>query len=330
MAVLENHVNITLSELERNLTGFKIEDFIKTCEDAFDRKAYETAKEVYEHPDIRAVFVSGPTASGKTTFTHKLADYFHDENFQTVTVSLDDYYYFREYNTDKYGRADYESLEILDTKLMLEQINLLIEGQTVKIPHFDFIKKRRDPDKAREVCLAKNGVLLVEGLHGLADSVSGALPKHEWLGVFIMPYATLMEDHRLLDMRDIRILRRVSRDAFYRGAPALATIDYWPMLDYAEDLHFPEYLKNADVYINSFMPYEFYCVAPLAHGLIEKSLKEYKDGKPLISNLTRHKNLAQEELALNEAKRLVAATKKIPAINPSLVPESSILKEFIK
>lgn len=330
MAVLENHVNVTLGDLERNLTSFKIEDYIFSCENKFDDQVLKIAKDIISDGKIRAVFISGPTASGKTTFTHKLAGYLQNAGKQTEILSLDDYYYFTEYSFDEYGRPDFESLDILDTKLMLEQIESLIEGREVLVPGFDFIVKDRDPAKARKISIPENGILLVEGLHGLSDYISGTLPKYEWVGVFIMPYATLMDDIRLLDMRDIRILRRSARDVLHRGASALATIDYWPMLDSAEDLHFPEYLKNADYYINSFMPYEFYCVAPLAHNLILKSLSDYNNGKPIDSNLTKHKGLAQPEPAITLAERLVKATQKIPKISLNLVPETSILNEFIR
>jgi uridine kinase len=290
----------------------------------------EIADTVKNDRKIRAIFVSGPTASGKTTFSHKLSSFLNEGGISSVTVSLDDYYFFQKYEFDEYGRPNFERLEILDTKLMLEQIEELLKGNPVKIPSFDFIIKDRVPDKSREIVLPLNGVVLIEGLHGMSKSISGALPKHEWLGVFIMPYATLSEDARLLEMRDIRILRRISRDALHRGASALATIDYWPMLDREEEVYFHEYLANADVYINSILPYEFYCVAPFAHKLIAKAIMDYDKKIKIDSNLTKHRGLAQPELAVTEAKRLLFATGRIPQINMELVPESSILNEFIR
>lgn len=330
MAVLKNHVQVSIEELEQNLTSFKIEDYIRKCEADFDDRVLKIADKIVNDRNIRAVFISGPTASGKTTFTHKLSSFLIDSGIPTVTISLDDYYYFQEYTFDDYGRPNFERLEILDTNLMLEQINELLIGKPVKIPVFDFIIKDRIPDKARDVSLPLKGVVLIEGLHGMSKSISGALPKHEWLGVFIMPYATLSEDARLLNMRDIRILRRISRDALHRGASALATIDYWPMLDREEEVYFHEYLTNADVYINSVLPYEFYCVAPFAHRLIAKAIEDYDNKIKIDSNLTVHRGLAQPELAIMEAKRLLFATGRIPLINMELVPESSILNEFIR
>ncbi len=330
MATIENHIQITLEELEENFSLFKLDEYILECEKVFDNHAIQIAKHICSNPSIRAIFISGPTASGKTTFTHKLSEILHQNNIPTCEVSLDDFYFFHEFKTDDYGRPDYESLDVLDTDLMIEQIKDLFSGKTVEIPCFDFSVRARIPEKAHKMTLPDNGILLVEGLHGLSKDVSGAIPKEKWHGIFIMPFATLTDDYRLLDKRDIRILRRITRDVLHRGSSALATIDYWPMLDQAEGSYFAEYLANADVYINSILPYEFYCIAPMAHDMIAKALKDYYDGSNVDSNFTKHIGFAQIDLALNEAKRLLAATSKIPRIDLNLVPRNSILNEFIR
>ncbi|MHB1452828.1 MAG: nucleoside/nucleotide kinase family protein [Saccharofermentanales bacterium] len=330
MALLENHIQVTMNELENNLSLFKLEDYITQCEEVFDRRVEEIADRVIHDGNIRAIFISGPSASGKTTFNSKLGRFLNDKEIGTVKMSLDDYYFSHEFKTDEFGRHDYESIDTLDTDLMLSQISGIISGQTISIPYFDFMTKARILSKARETKLADRGVLLVEGLHGLSGAVAGAIDKDRWLGVFIMPYATLNDDYRLLDSRDIRILRRVARDALNRGADALATIDYWPMLDRAEQSSFPEYLRNADVYLNSAMPYEFYCIAPLAGGMIAKSLEDHKNGILYKSRLTVHGGLAQAELALAETERLYKATCKIPQIGIQMVPAGSLLNEFIR
>lgn len=330
MAILKNHIQITLEELESNFSMFKLDDYIKECEDSLDGYVRDIVEKTKANPFIRAIFVSGPTASGKTTFTHKIREFLSESNIPTCVVSLDNYYYMREFLKDAYGRPDYESLTVLDTDLMTRQIKQLLMGETVEIPYFDFTTRARVPEKAFIMTLPENGILLVEGLHGLSESVSGAIPKERWLGVFIMPHATLTDDYRLLDRRDIRMLRRICRDMMHRGASALATIDYWPMLDRSEASYFVEYLKTADLYVNSILPYEFYCVAPLAHDIIEQALIDYYNGSIIDSNFTTESGFAQIELAIQEANRLLNATKKIPRIDLALVPTSSILNEFIR
>lgn len=329
MASLENHIQVTMNELERNLSLFMLDDYIRECEDAFDRKVTDIAGRVKADRRIRAIFISGPSASGKTTFNAKLRAALQNLDIQAVPISLDDYYLSHEFKTDEYGRHDYESMDTLDTALMTAQIGSLIAGETVRIPFFDFRTKSRLEERARETRLTGDGVLLVEGLHGLSADIAGVIPKDRWLGVFIMPYATLNDDYRLLDSRDIRILRRITRDALNRGADALATIDYWPMLDRAEESSFPDYLRNADVYVNSAMPYEFYCVAPLAGDMIDRAMDDFHKGITVDSRLTRHGGLAQPEASVAEAERLYRAVRVIPRIGTQMVPPGSLLNEFI-
>ncbi len=330
MAILENHVQVTLNELEKNMTRFKLEDFIAQCEENLDRQIRGIADHVADNRRIRAIFISGPTSSGKTTINGKLGRTLNDRGIATVRISLDDYYLSREFKTDEYGRHNYESIDTLDTGLIRTQLGQLISGETARIPYFDFMTKTRVEEKARETRLTDEGVLLVEGLHGLSGTVAGSISGDRWLGVFIMPYATLNDDYKLLDSRDIRILRRITRDTLNRGADALATIDYWPMLDRAEGASFPEYLRNADIYMNSVLPYEFYCIPPMAASMIEKSMADYAAGIRYSSRLTSHGGLAQPDLALAEARRLHKAADMLPQAGLDVVPPGSLLNEFIR
>jgi len=212
---------------------------------------------------------------------------------------------------------------------MIKQVKDLFEGITVDIPYFDFSVKIRDPQKARRLTLPKDGILLVEGLHGLSKEVSGCIPKDQWYGVFIMPAATLTDDYRLLDKRDIRILRRITRDVLHRGASALATIDYWPMLDQAERRYLPITWKvrtcmSIPLCLTSFLH--------RAHGARHDCEIPAELSRRIGCGFefTKSIGFAQIDLALQEAERLLAATDKIPRIDLDLVPESSIINEFIR
>lgn len=330
MAILKNHIQVTLNELERNLSMFKLEDYIAACEDVIEKSIEDIAQRIADNPETSAIFISGPSGSGKTTFNFKLAKWLQKKNIISVNVSLDDYYLDHEFQTDEFGRYDYESISTLDIDLITQDLQNLIAGRKVNIPTFDFPTKSRVAHKAKPTILTENAVLLVEGLHGLADEISGVISPGKWLGIFLMPYATLTDDYTLLNSRDLRILRRAIRDVNERGTNVLSTIDYWPMLDKAELTNFPPYLENADIYINTAMPYEFYCLAPIIKKMLEKSLDEYTEGSIYDSNLTSHIGLAQPKLALQTAERLLKATKKIPGISASLVPKDSILNEFVK
>ena len=329
MAKLKDHFHITLNRLEENLSLFKLEDYIRQCEEEFDARINEIADRALGDRNIKVIFISGPSASGKTTSNDKLAVSLNSRGVSTLNMSLDDYYLTHEFPTDDHGRYNYESISTMDIDLIIKHIQDLVSGQEVQMPIFDFLAKeaRLRPDGSR---LEEGGILLVEGLHALSPLITGSIDRNKGLSVYIMPYATLTDDNNLLSYRDIRIIRRLVRDNLYRGADALSTIDYWPMLDFSEDSDFPIYLENADIYMNSILPYEFYVMAPLAKRAMEDSLLDYRMKIIDNSRLNKFGGYAQVDLALDTLYRLYKAVSSIPGINPSFVPDSSLLNEFIK
>ncbi len=329
MAKLHGHLHISLNALEENLSKFKLEDYIADCERKFADNIKKIALDVIEDPEHRAVFVSGPTSSGKTTSTGILADRLELHGKQPIKISMDDYYKTGAFDTDEYGRYDYESLGTLNLELFNRDMEELLAGESVVLPEFDFKTRGRNYKEENRVSMQENSILLVEGLHSLSEKITGHFPEEQWHGVFIMPYMTLTDDQKLLDSRDVRIIRRMIRDTFNRGANALSTIDYWPMLDKAESANFPAYLENADVYINSALGYEFYCLAPLAKRILEDSFLEYRQGKLKPSPLNKYHLFAQKDLAFETADRLYKIVSDMPAVGLSFIPDGSLLKEFV-
>ena len=145
-----------------------------------------------------------------------------------------------------------------------------------------------------------------------------------------MPYGSLVGDRQLLDMRDMRILRRICRDVLHRSASAIETLDYWPMIDHSEETCFQQYLADADEYVNSAMPYEFCVVDPIAAGHLATSLNDVEEGRVQGSWFRGRMSFADLPGALSEARRLIAAISHVPRAEPCFVPDSSILIEFIR
>lgn len=331
MAVLSQMRIISLEELESNLGVQRLPAFIEHCESMFLDRIRQIAGHIAADPGIKAVFVSGPTSSGKTTFSTRLTIALAELGCRTHLVSMDDYYHLKEIDFDDYGRPDYESISMLDTDLMLTQLSDLFQGRRVTLPHFDFVTRSRSWMRDRELQLTGHDLVLVEGLHGLSELVSGQLDHHQYYGVFIMPWCTLLDGRQLLGSRDLRVLRRISRDVRHRGSTALSTIDYWPMIEKIEQSFIPPYLARADEYINSSLPYEFCVIAPLAAREIQKSLDQHAaDELPRSVYLRdREEHYADLTAALEEAACLIDACARIPEIDRSLVPPHSILNEFI-
>lgn len=330
MAELTQMTVLSIEELEEALGEKKFPQYAAESEAGFSAKLQAVIRRVQANPAITAIFVSGPTASGKTTTTRRLAQTLREMGRPTRVISLDDYYFTTSIRYDAWGRPDFESLDTLDTDLMVSQFRDLLAGRAVSLPCFNFKDRTRSFPKENDVRLAPDELILVEGLHGLSPQIAGQLPREQYLGIFIMPWCSLLSGRQLLGSRDLRILRRISRDVIHRGSTALSTIDYWPMIDRTEQTFFPSYLAAADLYINSCLPYEFCVVAPKAYRQICQSLQQYEDDTlpGSIYHPTRS-GYADLPAAVAEARFLIKACEEIPMIDHLTIQPDSILREFI-
>lgn len=334
MAVLENKVILSLEDLEEQLGSTKLNVFAQNAETSFLESTERIAEYIAAHRDIRAIFVSGPTSSGKTTFTDRLVTHLLELGKTAYRMSLDDYYQIDILKYDEDGRPDYESLGMIDTSLVSDKIDRILSGEPTTMSQFDFSKRVRvTGDLLPTAHLKKDGLLLVEGLHGLSADISGIIPREKWVGIFIMPWGEVVADRRLIETQQIRLLRRIVRDSRHRGAHALATLDYWPMIVSSERHYFAEYLANADFYVNSMLSYESLVIAPLALRDIRASMADYEAGdlKPSVfmKNTLPPKSFADLPRAVAMAEQLLHDLPRIPEAPLHIVPPDSILNEFL-
>ena len=333
MAVLKRRVSLSLNDLENMLGTSKLPAIAKESEAAFFSHVDRIAESISKKPSIRAVFISGPTASGKTTFSNRLVSSLEKMGKKAFCFSLDDYYRLDKIHFDEAGRPDYESISTLDLPLLTQQMKRLLDGEAVHLSKFSFGHISRSVISKDAVSLTEDTILIVEGLHGLAQEISGLLPHDIRVGIFIMPWGELVADQRLLDSRDIRLLRRLVRDARHRGASVLATLDYWPMVVQSEQNCFSTYLEAADFYVNSMLPYESMITAPLACMEIEKDIVAHRENRiqpsTFIEPYHTSKFFADEEQALQYAGQLMTQIRQIPGADMHIVPNYSILNEFL-
>lgn len=331
MAVLGETINYSVEELEAGLGQHTIGQYVRACEAGFLKSLSEIAYQTAWNPKIKAIFISGPTSSGKTTFTKRLSAALHMHGRPTCELSLDDYYVDNMMPRYIDGRPDLESLDTLDVPLMVEQIKTLLTGASVNVPTFEFKTRHRVMDPKKLLRVPPRGVLLVEGLHGLSHEVSGAFMEGEYLNVLLMPYATLFSDRKLMGPREIRVLRRLCRDSHHRNTTAIATLDYWPMLDYTEERIFPEYIARAHIFVNSAMAYEFFVIPKIAKYLLKKDLlaaaQGTLEGPRMVEGQNEYIDL---EAALVFAGQMLKICEKLPGIDADIVPPNSILNEFIR
>lgn len=330
MATFDNMKIVTLQDLENNLGTERFPAFMMECEREFKRQVDAISKRVIEDHSIRMIFLSGPTSSGKTTFSTLFTQNLVDSGRRTYLISLDDYYFTEPLEYDEAGRPDYESINTLELDLLFEHLKQLQNGEEVNIPTFDFKNRARLYEEHKKFRLEEGDVVMIEGLHALSEQLFNDQNRHESLGIFIMPYMRFLHDSKVLDSKDIRMLRRISRDVFHRGSPAMSTIDYWPMISSAEREFVPEYLAAADYYVNSALPYEFCVIVPKAQRVLSESIEQYHQGElPPSTNVKPGLFYADLNRAFKEAKRLIKACEMIPEVDSSIVPADSILQEFI-
>lgn len=333
MANLQDKIRVSIDDLEDMLGVFGLPEFIGKAEARFVRHTEEIAQEVCERPKVKVVFVSGPTSSGKTTFTDRLVSQLQKRGKNAIRLSLDDYYNLNALKFDSEGRPDFESVETLDMRLASMDLARLVSGDAVVTPTFDFKIRQRVESNKPPISTGKDGVVVVEGLHGLCEETTGSFDKEQYMGIFIMPYASVMQDRRLLDSDDLRMLRRIVRDVRHRGAHALTTIDYWPMIQNSEQDYYRDYLTRADYHVNSFLAYEPLVIAALARRDIEEVLSAYDQGllapSVFMERSNMKKDFANIEQAVAKARMLDSWLSMIPQANESFVPKTSILNEFL-
>ena len=333
MAELRDRIDITVEELEESLGAKNLPRFISESEKSFLGRIDTICTAICADSEKKAIFVSGPTSSGKTTFTLRLAKTITEAGRKACHLSLDDYYNLKDIVYDREGRPDFETIDALDVDRIQSDIARIIKGEKVIPPYFDFHTRTQLEGKPENaIDLGEDGVLIVEGLHGLNKRISGDF-KDTSTKVFIMPYGNVYCDTKLMDSNEIRMLRRIVRDSRHRSAHALATIDYWPMISRSEDKYYTEYLTEADYHVNSFLAYESLIIAPLALNDIRSALKKVEKGtiepSVFMEKSNTGKPFADLSAALTKASKLIGHLDKIPVVSPEQVPAESILNEFI-
>ncbi len=263
-----------------------------------------------EFPAKRIVMIAGPSCSGKTTFTRMLATYLRAEGFSTQMISVDNYFRNRsETPKNKDGSFDFECIGALNTELFGDHVKKLVNGETVKLPLFNFHTGVREDD-VTPMTLGKNEFLLVEGIHGLNDSLTPGVNVEDKFKIYISALTTLNIDRlSRMSTSDGRLLRRIVRDSFRRGYSATDTILGWPSVRRGERKNIFPFQEKADMMFNSALPYELPTLKPYVVPLLEEVV------------------IGSD--AYRDADRLLRLLDCVEPINESVVPRLSILREFI-
>ena len=288
----------------------QIGDIIKISEALQEKKLACIAEMVHKKENAKIIFISGPSSSGKTTFAKRLGVQLSVIGFKPVVLSMDNYFVNREETPrDENGDYDFESPDALDIKLFNENILDLIDGKEIDLPGFSFTEGKRVYDGTK-LKLKQNGIIIVEGIHGLNPKVSAMIPEHRKFKVYVSALTPLNIDaNNRIPTTDNRLLRRMVRDSRYRGYTALDTLKRWSSVRAGEEKHIFPFQEEADVMYNTALPFELGVLKNWAEPL----LREVPPNVPEFS----------------EAKRLLKFLSYFVAIGTKEIPPTSILREFL-
>lgn len=287
-----------------------ISDYIQKNEILYDENIREVAEKVSKDKNIKAIYISGPSSSGKTTTSKKLALYLNAKGYDTLVISTDDYFVDRKDTPRKPdGSYEYEIVEALDIKLFNSHIKSLLNGDEIIKPTYNFITGEKEY-KGKPISLKENQILIVEGLHAINERLSSSIDKKNKLKVYISPFTPVgLDRHNHISTTDLRLLRRMVRDYKHRGYSATDTLEAWKGMRSSEEEYVYPYQREADIVINTSLSYEI--------GV----LRTYAE--PLLYSVDKNNDCYEEAI------RILKFLDGFLAIPSEYVPYTSVLREFI-
>lgn len=293
----------------------QIQELILVAEARHEQEIARIAGDIYaRHHErgLRLVLIAGPSSSGKTTFSKRLALQLLAHGLRPFTLELDNYFVDRELTPkDETGNFDFEALEAINLPLFNNHLIKLIQGEEVRLPSFDFITGKSVEGPVGK--LTDNQIMIVEGIHGMNPRLVTQIPPEKIFRVYVSALTQLnIDSHNRIPTTDVRLLRRISRDAVQRGYNATATINRWESVRRGEKRNIFPFQENADVIFNSALVYELAALRPLVEPLllaVEPNTPPHIEANRLLSFLRWVQPLSAEQRGL--------------------IPDTSLLREFI-
>lgn len=287
------------------------EEFIKKCESRYENIINDIAERIINDEGREIVMLAGPSSAGKTTTASKLCKKLNENGVKTYVLSLDDFYLNRDdipYLPD--GTQDYETVYALDLPCFEEKVNALLRGETVKNPVFDFTTGKRSDTQFNEITLGEKDIVIIEGLHALNPVITEKI-QGKLLKIYINVSSRIYDEkgNIILNKRNMRFVRRMVRDYKFRNSTVENTCKLWKNVTMGEDKYLFPYRHLADIKVNTIHLYETCVLKQQALEMLENNeiSEEYK----------------------SDINKITKSLKKFESIDESLVPDDSLLREFL-
>lgn len=306
----EKNIEInSVSDLNMHVLGDTISNDIRYAELNHSQRILEILKKITSDKDIRAIFIAGPSSSGKTTFSQKLEDGLKIVGKRAIHISMDNYFHDLEKIPVVDGKKDYESINNLDLKLFSIQMNCLLNGNSVRVPEYNFKCSKKEFKNNNVLYMSKNDILIIEGIHALNPKVHELINAKSFK-IYLAPLVTLGLDHfTKVSSNDTRLIRRIVRDSDTRGVSPENTLSNWKKVLDGEKKNIFPYVNLADAIFNTNLVYELGVLKPFAEKLLLK--------------------IPENSMYYSDARRLYKLLNNFLPIETTHIPNDSILKEFI-
>ncbi len=295
--------------LNEAIRSERIREVVLVSEALHEQQIVHIAAQIAERRDVRLVLIAGPSSSGKTTFSRRLAIQLRVRGLRPLPVEMDNYFVERALTPrDENGDFDFEHLHALDLELFNRDMLALMAGQQVRMPHYNFQSGTRQVGAVLQA--SHEHVIIAEGIHGLNPDLIRDIPPERIYRIYISALTQLnLDHHNRIPTTDSRLLRRIVRDARTRGYSAADTINRWESVRRGETRWIFPYQENADAMFNSALVYEMAVLKPFVEPLLH--------------------SVEPNTLTFVECKRLLAFLQWFLPCPVELTPDNSILREFI-
>jgi uridine kinase len=306
----------SVGNLDDSILAGRIHEIILVSEALHEEHVADIAEQITNRVDqsdpsknVRIILIAGPSSSGKTTLSKRLTIQLLSQGISPYPLEMDNYFVNRlDTPKDEQGQPDFEALGAVDTYRLANDLRHLVAGKAVRMPHYDFKTGCQEPGEV--IQLQPGQLVILEGIHGLNPDLLPEFPVEQTFRIYASALTQLnLDRHNRISTTDTRLVRRIVRDARERGYTARETIQRWESVQRGEKRYIFPYQENANVMFNSALAYELSALKPYAEPLLRQvpfGTREYI-----------------------EAKRMLALLEWFQPVSSELIPDNSILREFI-
>lgn len=309
----------TIESLNTRVARGEFPDIVRESDECYEQEIATAARLIGERgDDVKIAIIAGPSSSGKTTTTIKLEALLKEMGKQLIALNVDNYFYDLELHPqDEFGDYDFETPQALDLDLINDHLARLVAGQEVRIPFYDF-KTGKRTDNVTPMRIGPNDIILIDSLHGLYSGMTADILDAQKFKLYIETLLQIKDPNgRFVRWTDLRLMRRMERDARHRAYSPRQTLEHWHYVRSSELRNIIPHINSADCVVNSALPYEL----PIMRPRLIEHFKEWTQAYADDPN---------RQDAWNRATRVYELLKSVfPMQDDSAIPPTSLLREFI-